>query len=81
MARRVLRRYPARDPLGEVEVGAFEVAQRPRLREAGAQARVLLIAGRPLKESIMQYGPFVMNTQAEIRQAIDDFRAGKMGDL
>ncbi|MEO0003626.1 MAG: Quercetin 2,3-dioxygenase [Pseudomonadota bacterium] len=47
--------------------------------EAGEDARVLLIAGRPLGEPIAQYGPFVMNSEAEIYQAIQDFRAGKLG--
>ncbi|WP_088279277.1 pirin family protein [Ideonella sp. A 288] len=48
--------------------------------EAGAEARVLLIAGRPLKEPIAQYGPFVMNTQQEIYQALSDFRDGRLGE-
>lgn len=43
------------------------------------EARVLLIAGRPLGEPIAQYGPFVMNTQEEIFQAVADFRAGRLG--
>jgi redox-sensitive bicupin YhaK (pirin superfamily) len=38
--------------------------------------RALLIAGKPLREPIAQYGPFVMNTEGEIRRAILDFQAG-----
>jgi redox-sensitive bicupin YhaK (pirin superfamily) len=48
--------------------------------QAGAEgARALIVAGQPLNEPIAQYGPFVMNKQAEIFQAVEDFRAGKFG--
>ncbi|MFA6971730.1 MAG: pirin family protein [Gallionella sp.] len=39
--------------------------------------RLILIAGKPLNEPIVQYGPFVMNTQEEIHQALDDYRSGR----
>jgi len=49
-----------------------------RVAAASDGARALLIAGRPLNEPIVQYGPFVMNTRQEILQAVDDFSAGRL---
>lgn len=46
--------------------------------EALEEARMILIAGRPLGEPIAQYGPFVMNTQAEIQQTLADYRDGRL---
>ena len=46
--------------------------------DASAPTRVLLVAGKPLHEPIAQYGPFVMNTQAEIHQAMTDFQRGAL---
>jgi quercetin 2,3-dioxygenase len=47
--------------------------------EAGAEgARFLLLAGRPLREPVVQYGPFVMNTREEIEQALADYRDGRL---
>ncbi len=75
---------------GELQIGDKSVPQQRMailrneagsdgvtLRAKGA-SRALLIAGRPLREAIVQYGPFVMNTQAEIMAAINDYRAGKL---
>jgi redox-sensitive bicupin YhaK (pirin superfamily) len=45
---------------------------------AAEDARLILVAGKPLNEPIVQYGPFVMNTQQEIHQALDDFRSGHL---
>jgi redox-sensitive bicupin YhaK (pirin superfamily) len=47
---------------------------------ADAAARAILVAGRPLGEPIAQHGPFVMNTQQEIFQTIEDFRQGRFAD-
>ncbi len=51
------------------------------LIEANNEAVVLWLAGEPLNEPVVGYGPFVMTSQAEIRQAIEDFRAGKFGRM
>ena len=45
--------------------------------KATAPTRALLIAGKPLGEPIAQYGPFVMNTNDEIFQAVQDYQSGK----
>jgi redox-sensitive bicupin YhaK (pirin superfamily) len=48
---------------------------------AGAHAplELLLVAGLPLREPVVRYGPFVMNSEEEILQAVEDFRAGRLG--
>jgi hypothetical protein len=48
--------------------------------EAGAEGvRFLLLAAKPLREPVVQYGPFVMNTREEIEQAVADYRSGQFG--
>jgi redox-sensitive bicupin YhaK (pirin superfamily) len=75
---------------GKVKVGDVQVESRRMgilSNNAGAdslritaskEARFILVAGKPLNEPIVQYGPFVMNTQEEIHKALDDFRSGRL---
>jgi redox-sensitive bicupin YhaK (pirin superfamily) len=60
---------------GELAVlGAGDVA---RLRTGDEAGRLIVVAGRPLGEPVAKYGPFVMNTQQQIREAVADFQAGR----
>jgi len=77
---------------GEVAIGGQAVpAQRMAILansaeadgvviNASAGARLILLAGKPLKQPIVQYGPFVMNSRQEIYQALNDFRDGRLGE-
>lgn len=49
--------------------------------EALEDTRMLLLSGEPLSEKVVSYGPFVMNTQTEIMEAMRDYQMGKMGVL
>lgn len=48
---------------------------------ASSNAKVLLMAGEPLQEPIVSYGPFVMNTKAQIAEAVRDFNSGRFGQI
>ena len=48
---------------------------------ADEDTTILILSGEPIDEPIASYGPFVMNTNEEIKQTIDDFNSGKFGYL
>jgi redox-sensitive bicupin YhaK (pirin superfamily) len=67
-------------PLQRMAILGNDAASDGIVVQAPAPTRALLIAGRPLREPIAQYGPFVMNTNDEIFQAVRDFQAGTFGE-
>jgi quercetin 2,3-dioxygenase len=73
---------PAARPVRTHELAVLDEGEEIRLAglSAGADghaARAILVAGRPLREPVARYGPFVMNTREELAQAFADFQSGK----
>ena len=69
------------DEITTAEVGLFDRAGKHIGIEAAKDTSALLLCGEPIDEPIVGQGPFVMNTAQEIRQAMEDYRSGKMGHL
>lgn len=76
--------YEGRVAIGERQTG-IGAQQLARLSGAGevqlqldAESRALLIAGKPIGEPVVHYGPFVMNSREEIEQAISDYNSGRL---
>jgi redox-sensitive bicupin YhaK (pirin superfamily) len=65
----------------EAQMVLLDRAGDELLLEANNQALVLLLSGEPIDEPVVGYGPFVMNSQAEIAQAVKDFQSGSFGQL
>ena len=67
----------SRSELLRGDLGVLERGERVRIAAPQAATRLILVAGKPFNEPVAKYGPFVMNTQQQIVQAIEDFRAGR----
>ena len=63
--------------LSRGQIGLLGSGSLFRAKAVDKPARLLLLAGRPLREPVAKYGPFVMNTTAELHQAVADFQAGQ----
>ncbi len=68
-------------PVREAELARFGAAGEEIAIEARSEATLLVLSGAAIHEPVARYGPFVMNTQDELVQAVNDYRMGKMGHL
>ena len=64
-------------PLSAPELGVLDGGDRFKVTAGNAGARLILVAGRPLREPVARHGPFVMNTRQELMQAFVDFQQGR----
>jgi hypothetical protein len=68
-------------PVREAELARLGAAGERIVIDAASDAIILVLGGEAIREPIARYGPFVMNTQEELAQAVDDYRMGRMGHL
>ncbi len=69
------------EPVSDAHIAVLERAGSRIVIETDEDTTLLLLGGAPIDEPVVGYGPFVMNTQQEIRQAIADYQSGKMGRI
>ena len=67
--------------VGEAEIARLSTEGEGAALHADGDSMILVLTGEPLGEPVVGYGPFVMSSQAEIRQAIADFNAGRFGRM
>ncbi len=66
---------------GQAEAVRFSPAGEQVRLEANAESLLLVLSGEPIHETVASYGPFVMNTDEELRQAFEEYRSGRMGHI
>ncbi|WP_175650527.1 pirin family protein [Pseudomonas sp. Marseille-P9899] len=74
-------RVNGQQDVGKAQLVLFERDGAQVQLQASSDSKVLWLSGEPLDEPIVGYGPFVMNSQAEIAEAFDDFHAGRFGQM
>ena len=57
------------------------VAAEPKQESRRPAMEVLILGGKPIREPVVAYGPFVMNSKAELVKALEDYNAGKFGTI
>jgi quercetin 2,3-dioxygenase len=78
---------PIAHPIGQGQLVVLGPGDRITVAAASSQEsrrpalEVLILGGRPIRETVVHYGPFVMNSKAELVQALEDFQAGKFGSV
>lgn len=66
---------------GSAQVAPLSASGESIELQAKAESLLLVLSGEPINEPVASYGPFVMNTEAELSQAFEDYRAGRMGHV
>ena len=73
---------PEDRPVADAQLAIFgQDGEEVALAAPSTRTEVLLLAGEPLREPVARYGPFVMNSPGEIRQALLDYQAGRLGRI
>lgn len=67
--------------VGEAEIARFSVEGAGATVKADGKAMLLVLTGEPIREPVVGYGPFVMNSEGEIRKAIADYNSGRFGTV